>query len=119
MTPRMTDQEVQQYLEDNGYPPHIVKGGRPGLVRRWQEFAGEVEQGYRFGLEDYRNDLDVRAILQMVGGETDPMVHAADERVRGLLTPSDQRLWESMDGDPWWDFGYPRNAAGDLRRDLE
>ena len=35
----MTDDEITGYLEDNGYPPHIVRAGRAGLVKRWQEFV--------------------------------------------------------------------------------
>ncbi len=115
----MTDQEIHDYLEDNGYPNHIVKGGREGLVRRWQEFARELERGYTFGLEDYRNDLDIRAILALIGEGDDPAVRSADERVKALLTRTEHRIWESAGDNPWWDFGYPQNASGDLRQDLE
>lgn len=115
----MTDSEVQQYLEDNGYPAHIVKGGRAGLVRRWREFVAEVEHGYEFGLEDYRNDLDVRGIIQLVGAGEDADVVEADARLQLVLTDQNVRVWESTSENPWWDFGYPANARGDLRRDLE
>jgi len=112
----MTDEEIRDYLNDNGYPNHIVAGGRAGLVRRWEAFVSEVERGYEFGLEDYRNDLDVRGILQMVGAADE--VTGPDERFRALLTGTEVRVWESVDGDPWWDFGYPVNARGALARDL-
>src|SRR5207244_175560 len=69
------------------------------------------------GLEDYRNDLDVRAILSLAGGE-DPEVRSLDERLKKMLT-SDVRVWESAAGDPFWDFGYPRNAGEDLLDDLQ
>lgn len=115
----MTDQEIQEYLADNGYPAHIVRGGRAGLVRRWQEFADEIERGYPFGIEDYRNDLDVRGILDLIGAGGDPAIRAADDRVKALLTGTDQRIWESLEGNPWWDFGYPRNAGPDLKGDLD
>ena len=58
----MTDQEMTDYLRENGYPEHVVKAGRKGLVDRWRKFVEEVERGYKFGLEDYRNDLDLRAM---------------------------------------------------------
>ncbi len=112
----MSDAEIQGYLSDNGYPEHVVRGGRAGLVRRWREFVEQVERGYSLGLEDYRNDLDVRAILALDGAE-DEEVRALDERLKKMLT-SDARVWESAGGDPFWDFGYPRNAGEDLLSDL-
>lgn len=110
------NEEVQDYLADNGYPEHIVMGGLPGLVRRWNEFTREVERGYEYGLQDYRNDLDLRAIIRMAGADAE--VAEADERLRNALTSTETRVWESADADPWWDFGYPANAGGWLRRDL-
>jgi hypothetical protein len=112
----MTECEIRTYLRDNGYPDHIVRGGREGLIRRWKDFVSEVERGYEFGLEDYRNDLDVRGIIRLIGA--DDGASDADERFQSLLTSTERRVWESSDGDPWWDFGYPRNARGDLRKDL-
>lgn len=113
----MTDDEIQQYLGDNGYPEHIVREGRAGLVRRWREFVEQVERGYALGLEDYRNDLDVRAILELAGGEDDEIA-ALDARLRAMLTSTTVRVWESAAGDPFWDFGYPRNASGELLDEL-
>ena len=113
----MTDAEIQEYLQDNGYPEHIWRAGRDGLVARWRKFVEEVERGYRFGLEDYRNDLDLRAILSLAG--LDAEARADDERLRRLLTATDKRVWESSPGDPFWDFGYPKNASGELLEDLK
>lgn len=109
----MTDSEITAYLADNGYPPHIVREGRAGLIRRWREFVEQVERGYRLGLEDYRNDLDVRAILRLAGAEEDAEVQALDARLKRLLSGT-ARVWESAPGDPWWDFGYPANAGAEL-----
>ena len=108
---------VDEYLRENGYPEHVVREGRAGLVRKWHEFVEQVERGYPFGLEDYRNDLDVRAILAMAGAE-DGEVLALDERLKKLLIHCDQRVWESAPGEPFWDFGYPGNAGEDLLDDL-
>jgi len=114
----MSADRVREYLEDNGYPKHVVEGGREGLIRRWREFVDEVEKGYKRGLEDYRNDLDLRMIIQLAEAG-DGEVRELDERLRKLLTPTKQRLWESGPGKPFWDFGYPRNASGQLLRDLK
>ncbi len=112
----MTDAEVQNYLVENGYPEHVVREGRPGLLRRWSQFVEQTERGYRFGLEEYRNDLDVRAILALAGADEE--ARALDERLKAQLTSTDIRVWESAAGDPFWDFGYPKNAGPDLLEDL-
>lgn len=113
----MTEAEIREYLSQNGYPEHIVREGKAGLIRRWREFVGEVEQGYNFNLEDYRNDLDVRAILALIGAENE--VESLDERFEKLLTARDVRVWESAASDPFWDFGYPKNAGKELLADLK
>jgi hypothetical protein len=113
----MNETEIQDYLRDNGYPAHLVREGRAGLLRRWREFVESVERGYSMGLEDYRNDLDVRAIINLAGGEDDE-VRALDERLKAWLIRGDVRVWESSAGDPFWDFGYPGNAGPDLMEDL-
>ncbi len=80
----MTDEEMAAYLRENGYPEHIVRAGRAGLIDRWGKFVAEVERGYRFGLEDYRNDLDLRGIIAMLGLDAEverpgpPLRSAAD-----------------------------------------
>src|SRR5580658_8711939 len=96
----MTDEEMAAYLRENGYPEHVVRGGRQGLIHRWGKFVAEVERGYRFGLEDYRNDLDLRGIIAMLG--LDAEVADLDRRFQALLTHRDKRVWESTVSDPFW-----------------
>jgi hypothetical protein len=108
---------LDEYLRENDYPEHVVREGRAGLVRKWREFVEQVERGYKLGLEDYRNDLDVRAILAQAGAEDEEVV-AVDERFKKLLTARDKRVWESAPGEPFWDFGYPQNAGPQLMDDL-
>jgi hypothetical protein len=112
----MTDADLQTYLRDNGYPEYIVKEGRPGLLRRWHQFIDQTEHKYKFGLEEYRNDLDVRAILALAG--EDDEIRALDARLKAQLTDTKIRVWESAAGNPFWDFGYPKNAGPDLLKDL-
>jgi hypothetical protein len=112
----VTDQEMAAYLRENGYPEHVVRAGRAGLIDRWSKFVAEVERGYRFGLEDYRNDLDLRGIIAMLG--MDAEVSDLDRCFESLLTARDRRVWESNADDPFWDFGYPSNAGSQLMQDL-
>ena len=113
----MTDAEIQRYLADNGYPKHVVEGGREGLLKRYAQFVQEVERGYDLSIYDYRNDLDGRAIIRLVG--LDDEVKDLDERLRKMLVGDGVRIWESAPDDPFWDFGYPKNARGELLQDLE
>jgi hypothetical protein len=112
----MTDSEMATYLRDNGYPEHIIRSGRAGLIERWRKFVEEVEHGYKLGLEDYRNDLDLRGILAMLG--LDEEVRDLDRRFEAMLTEREKRVWESSAADPFWDFGYPRNAGPRLMEDI-
>ena len=89
------------------------------LSNRRREFVAQVERGYRLGLEDYRNDLDIRGILELAGAADDE-VRELDERLRLLLAPAKRRVWESAPGEPFWDFGFPSMPAlGDLAADLK
>jgi len=113
----MTDQQMADYLRENGYPEHLVRAGRAGLIARWRKFVEEVEQGYGFTIYDYRNDLDLRGIIAMLG--LDAEVADLDRRFESLLTHREKRLWESAPGDPFWDFGYPSNARQSFIKDLK
>jgi hypothetical protein len=113
----MTDREIQQFLKDNGYPDYVVKAGRKGLLERWRKFVEQVEKGYRFGLYDYRNDLDTRALLARLG--LDSEAAEWDERLKAMLTSTRTRVWESDPPEAFWNFGHPKNASGELREDLE
>lgn len=113
----MTDEQMTTYLRDNGYPEHVVRAGRQGLIDRWAKFVAEAERGYRFGLEDYRNDLDLRGIISMVG--LDDEVRELDERFKVMLIHRDKRVWESSPGDPFWDYGWPRGTGTPFLQDLE
>jgi len=112
-----TDAEIEAYLRENGYPEHVCTSGRAGLVARWGEFVGQLERGYTPGLEDYRSHLDLRAILALAG--MDAQVQELDARFERMLTARHTRVWESGPGDPFWDFGYPRNVSADLLEDLK
>jgi len=112
----MTDDELVVYLRENGYPEHLVRAGRTGLIERWAKFVAEAERGYRFGLEDYRNDLDLRGIIAMLGLNSE--IADFDRRFQALLIHQDKRVWETSPNDPFWDFGYPQNAGAELMQDL-
>jgi hypothetical protein len=114
----MNDKEVKEYLKANGYPEHVVKGGRKGLVERWEKFVAEVEAGYSLNLEDYRNDLDLRAIIGRLGLQKH--VADADRRLRKCLVFCADPVWECDENpDAFWIHGAPKNAKGELKKDLK
>ncbi len=115
----MTDREIKIFLEDNGYPAHVVKGGKKGLLNRWLTFVEEVERGYKLGLEDYRNDLDLRSIIAVVKLDTDAA--ADDARFKKMLAHPEVLVWETSEDSKsaFWIRGYPKNASGELLADLK
>lgn len=114
----MNDTEIKEYLQKNGYPEHLVKAGRKGLIAKYEKFVEEVEAGYSLTLDDYRNDLDLRAILLRLG--LGKKVAEADKRFRKCLAFSGEPIWECDENpEAFWLFGYPKNAKGDLKKDLK
>ena len=113
----MTDEEMADYLRDNGYPEHIARAGSAGLIERYAKFVAEVERGYRFGLEDYRNDLDLRGIIALVG--LNDQVRDLDLRFQTTLTHPQIRVWESGPDDPFWDYGFPKSTGTRFLEDLK
>ncbi len=109
---------VRRKLQERGAPEHIVRDGGEGLVRRWRQFVEQVEKGYSLGLDDYRNDLDIRTLIAITG--LDGEVLAEDARLRAVLAEAaaGRSVWESDVPEAFWVRGYPRNARGDLRDDL-
>jgi hypothetical protein len=107
---------VRERLQARGAAAHIIREGSPGLIARWRKFVDEVEQGYRFGLEDYRNDLDIRTLIWVAGLEGE--VKPEDERLRRMLRAVDSPVWASDAPEPFWVNGIPANASGNLAEDL-
>ena len=113
----MSDSEIKAFLKEHGYPDHLVKGGKKGLIEGWDKVVEQIEHGYSFQLEDYRNDLDLRALISRLGLESE--VEDADARFRKLLVFTESSVWDCEDNpDAFWLYGYPRNATGSLLEDL-
>ena len=111
------DDSVRALLRGRGAAARVVDGGAAGLMAGWRRFVGQVEAGYAFGLDDYRNDLDLRGLIEAAGlaGE----VADEDRRFRADLTRTDVAVWESDLPNAFWVNGYPANASGELLEDLK
>lgn len=108
---------VRAILRERGAAAHVVRGGAEGLIAAWRRFVMQVEEGYPFGLEDYRNDLDIRTLISAAG--LSGVVAEDDAKLRGLLTRTDVAVWSSDAPEAFWVRGYPANASGELLADLK
>ena len=111
------DDSVRAFLRTRGAAPHIIAGGSEKLVAGWRHFVSQVEAGYPLGLDDYRNDLDLRGLIELAGLAI--RVEDEDRRFRVLLTHTDAAVWSADVPDAWWVHGYPANASGELLADLK
>src|ERR1035438_4860800 len=59
-----SDDSVRDFLRRRNVAPHLVTGGSELLIAGWRHFVGQVETGYPLGLDDYRNDLDLRSLIE-------------------------------------------------------
>ena len=110
------DETVRDVLREREAADHVIEGGAAGLIEVWRKFVDEVEHGYEFGLDDYRNDLDIRTLIDAAGLDT--AVTREDDRFRRLLTITDHPIWSSDANNAFWVQGYPSNASGQLLEDL-
>lgn len=113
----MTEAEIKAFLKKGGYPDQLIKGGSKVLIDKYEKFVEEVEKGYGLNLEDYRNDLDLRALISRLGLQAG--VEALDARFRACLVMSEESIWDCEDNpDAFWLHAYPRDARRDLLEDL-
>src|SRR5262249_10692110 len=97
----MSAEAVRDFLRSRGCPEPVVSAGLAGLIEDWDRIVGEIETGYRLGLDDYLNDLDGReliaAALASVPKILTPALRrkldAADQRARAALVPAGRCLW--------------------------
>ena len=105
------------------------------MIENWERVVESVAQGYRFGLDDYLNDLDGRQLLEEVLAiapadrkrECLERVRQADERMRVLIRPAGKCLWGDEVAETegwtaeknWWYFTRPIHAAHELLSEIE
>lgn len=125
---------VHDALRARGVSEPVLAGGLLGLVERWERLVLELERGYRGGLDDWLNDVDVRDILDTAlaaAGDDERRavrrrVRVADQRVRARLVPAGRCLWGAKNaashgwnaGRQWWYYLEPRAKNSELERDL-
>lgn len=119
--------ELREFLRERGCPERVVERGLEGLLASWAMTVDEVSAGYRFGLDDYRNDVDARQLIEEALPRAQPPAREAfegalavlDERIEPWLSPLGPCLW----GDDvarehgwtparnWWYFRWPAELS--------
>jgi hypothetical protein len=126
--------KVADALRARGVSERVLAGGLAGLVASWERFATELERGYAGGLDEWRNDVDVRDILDeaLRAASADERralrrrARIADARVRKLLVQSGRCLWGAQNaashgwnpGRQWWYFLEPKTKNAELAREI-
>src|SRR4051812_21445025 len=98
--PKVNNDAVRATLRERGASSRVIEGGAAGLLDNWRRFVESVEQGYKYGLDDYRNDLDLRTLIAVTG--LSGQVAAEDNRLRAMLVNTRQPVWESDVPDAFW-----------------
>jgi hypothetical protein len=99
------------------------------LLAKWEAFARELHQGYRFGLDDWLNDVDVRRLIAEAGDllpSHQRRLAAADARVRMATVPHDKCLWGTKNAQSqgwtedvhWYYFARPLRHDRQFREDI-
>ncbi len=118
-----TSDPVRDFLRERGCPDFVVKSGLQGLVKGWENIVTSVKEGYKFGLDDYLNDLDTRQLLEEVlavapGAEKEKYserVGRADKMMRKVVKSAGKCLWGNEVAETegwteeknWWYFCQP------------
>jgi len=111
----MTDEEVQAFLKEKGWPERVWRGGRELLIQRWIDFVDSLvdsERTNKWLIDDYWIGLEIRDLIHDIG--CDDRVKHADEAFRSMLTGLNIKHFNrnrQTDYD-FWNFGYPKNATG-------
>lgn len=115
------DKIFRPIREEWGFAPSF---GLPELVRCWQMFVGENENGYQLSIYDYTHDLAMRDLLEQVRLQAPPRLaqelgmelDLLDERFRRASRPSSRPIAEPMEepAGEWW-FRIPNQAGKDIQ----
>jgi hypothetical protein len=126
---------IRAYLRESGCGSHLIEGGLPGLIEKWNAVTQSVENGYALGLDDYLNDMDTRQLIEEALEVATPDQHleAADEIARldqlmhSLTKPAGGCLWGAEVAEEegwnvnqnWWYFSRPIRGNEDLDAEID
>ncbi|MGI8439512.1 MAG: hypothetical protein ACR2NV_04815 [Thermoleophilaceae bacterium] len=96
------------------------------LLKRWKAFVRSCEEGYRWSIYEYDNELSARDLLADVMNDSvlaqtpelaewATRVALVDARFSALLHEHEMR---GRGTDPWWRRGVLRSAGPEYRQDV-
>ena len=98
-----------------------------GLLDRWRHFVIQVEQGYKYSIYEYTNDLSVRDLLEKILSKAPQTLREKliqeiriwDNRFQEATQEMNRPVVPRTDPDlPSWWFRIPRNLKEELAEDL-
>jgi hypothetical protein len=122
-----TPGRVEAYLRKRECPDWVVEAGLEGLVERWEETASSMEKGYKLGLADFLNDMDVRQLIadclprapERERKNMKKRVILADALIKKSLKPAAGCIWGRGEAKRqkwtarrnWWYYRLPRRPG--------
>jgi hypothetical protein len=101
--------------------------GPSELLRHWQEFVQEVEDGYKLSIYDFTFDLSMRDVLEEIQAavplrlrqEIEAVLLPLDERYKCATLPSEKPIDAGADENAkeWW-FRIPKLAGPEVEKYL-
>jgi hypothetical protein len=99
------------------------------LLKKWIRFVSQVEEGYRFTIYDYTNDLSIRDFLQVILNNCPPNIHdrlfdwieSWDNRLLLVTKQVENPLLPPLREEElgWWWFRIPLQLGNEIKMDLE
>lgn len=130
-----TPARVEAYLRKRGSPDWVIQAGLEGLVERWEETASSMEKGYKLGLDDFLNDMDVRQLIadclplapERERKNMKKRVILADTLIKKSLKPAASCIWGRGEAkrrgwtarQNWWYYRLPRRPGPEFIAALE
>jgi hypothetical protein len=112
--------QIQSYCRSRGYSRLVVNGGLEYLVSQWRITVKLLHKAYERGIDEYRNDLDARTIIEeLLPLATEPERRAVfdalstlDAEFRDLTVPSEERVSKTFETPSkyWWLYRLPPNV---------
>ena len=111
----MVNVKLRQYFAERGYSERVIEGGLRYLLDRWRSLVERLPRGYDRGIDEYRDDLDCRSIIEEAMPWLEPTERAAvatetealDEQFRSATSPSAVPAMRTAADGQWWLYRFP------------
>jgi hypothetical protein len=127
--------KIRKKLTELHYSKMVILWGIETILSDWQKFVKECETGYDDDIEEYKNDLDTREIIEklilslddaILVNKIKEAINDEDNIFKGLLIQTDKCIWGPRvqkdynynSVDQWWLFGVIKTASGKFLEDL-